>query len=219
MRFNFSIITLQIIRIFVLLFIIYLAIIQATTCEGYNNRRTMESDYLKTISTLLDQIRASTNVSAERKVQLTQDLLAHKIGLSQVRLALSSGLDNSPDVLEDGKTARIKSINEFSDSPPYVAGAIRYDDSPVFHRDDDDKTDIDLVYKDVIYHEDSKNLEETTMIRVKNRFGEIEEMPWSNAVRTTPLYDRYERPNYVPSYADSIRLSQATQRARLRQFE
>ena len=65
---------------------------------------------------------------------------------------------------------------------------------------------------DVKYHEDPEKLKQETMIKVKNKWGRLIDMPWSTAVTTTPFYNppnsfKFGPTSYVPNYTESIMLS------------
>jgi hypothetical protein len=65
---------------------------------------------------------------------------------------------------------------------------------------------------DVQYHVDPETLNKDTKVMVKNRWGQLVEMPWSTAVKTTPRYNptgffTYGPSNYVPDYTESVLLS------------
>jgi hypothetical protein len=67
--------------------------------------------------------------------------------------------------------------------------------------------------RDVKYHEDPESLKENTMIKVKNKWGRLIDMPWSTAVTTTPFYNppssfKFGPAGYVPDYTESILLGQ-----------
>jgi len=75
-----------------------------------------------------------------------------------------------------------------------------------------EKDAVQFEFRDVKYHEDPENLKEDTMIKVKNKFGRLIDMPWSTAVTTTPFYNppasfRFGSSSYVPDYEESILLS------------
>ena len=65
---------------------------------------------------------------------------------------------------------------------------------------------------DVKYHVEPETLKKDTKVMVKNQWGQVIEMPWSDAVETTPRYNptgyfMYGPKNYVPDYTESILLS------------
>ena len=67
---------------------------------------------------------------------------------------------------------------------------------------------------DVVFHENPDNFEIDTKVMVKNQFGQLVEMQWSEAVATTPRYNPdnffiYGPQNYVPDYTESILLSRS----------
>ncbi len=72
---------------------------------------------------------------------------------------------------------------------------------------------------DVTYHESAEDIrarDKTIVVPVKDASGNVVNLPWDQAVATTPRYNessyfRFSPSPYVPNYEDSIHLSRLTQ--------
>ena len=85
------------------------------------------------------------------------------------------------------------------------------------------KKNVDTAYNanvpDVTYHESAEDIrarDKTVSVPVKDASGNVVNLPWDQAVTTTPRYNdpgyfRFSPSPYVPNYEDSIYLSRLTQ--------